>query len=424
MTRTPESVPAGLDWVNVGGPRRLPVFYGVDGMIVEPFVEYGQAIARMKVGHSDQAFRTSMDDVGYHLGSLNEYLAVRGLDWRSLDDESLLAFRTYMEARALSRNRTRSPLSAKRNINRYLRTVYRFYSWAQDKDLLKEHVDWPEGLIRSRLPEQFGRDIRRVPAEQLYPLCFVRCGEGSRQTYQYVATDSDIDRLVAHFFENNGLDVALRNDAILALVNEVGWRQGSLNSLNIDSFSAEALARADRDGSVLVTPPRQKRGYENAFEVRAITVMRIHQYIIGGRQVLMEKKGWTEEQCGGALFIDTVSGKRLARKSITEIFSRAFTAIGAPKGAGIHAMRRKCTDDTTDVEVEARKREGRTLDPLNIAIILKRKLGHASLEAQEAYARAMVRATYKSFERRQQDRIRDLEAEITRLRAEIVSLAA
>lgn len=424
MTGHPFICSAGVDWVQVLGPRRLPIFYGPDGMILEPFVEYGQAVARKKVGHSDQAYRTSIDDVGYHLSALIEYLASRDGDWRSVDDEALLGFRTFLEARAFGRNRTRSPLSAKRNINRYLRTVYRFYTWAQEREMLKEHVDWPEGLIRSRLPEELGREAPRIASDQLYPLCFVRCGEGSRQTYQYVATDVDMDRLVAHFFDHHGLDVALRNEAILALVNEVGWRQGSVKSLSIDSFSAEAVARAEREGSAFVTPALQKRGYENAFEVRAIDMYRMHQYIIGGRRLLMEKNGWTEDHCDRALFIDTVSGKRLARKSITEIFSRAFTAIGAPKGAGIHSLRRKCTDDTTDLEVEARKREGRTLDPVNIAIVLKRKLGHSSLQAQEAYARAMVRTTYKSFERRQQDRIRELEAEVTRLRAKMEASCA
>lgn len=418
MTGDPFTFPAGLDWVQVRGPRRLPIFYGPNGLILEPLVEYGQAVARKKAGHSDQAFRTSLDDVGYHLSALIEYLASSAAEWKSVDDEALLGFRTFLEARALGRSRTRSPLSAKRNINRYLRTVYRFYTWAQEQGMLKEHVDWPEGLIRSRLPEQLGREAPSIASDQLYPLCFVRCGEGSRQMYQYVATDADMDRLVAHFFDQHCLDVALRNEAILALVNEVGWRQASVNSLNIDSFSSDVVSRAERDGSALITPALQKRGYENAFEVRAIDVRRMHQYIIGGRRQLMEKNGWTEAHCERALFIDTITGKRLARKSITEIFSRAFTAIGAPKGAGIHALRRKCTDDTTDLEVEARKREGRTIDPVNVAIVLKRKLGHSSLQSQEAYARAMVRTTYKSFERRQQDRIRELEAEITRLRTE------
>jgi hypothetical protein len=126
----------------------------------------------------------------------------------------------------------------------------------------------------------------------------------------------------------------------------------------------------------------------------------------------MAQKGWTEKRCENRIFLNTVEGRPLSSKGITQIFSRALAAIGAPKGAGMHSLRRKFTDDETDIEIAVRTRENRSTDPINIAFAMSRKLGQSTLEAQESYNKSIGRTTWKTLERRQNDRINLLEMKL------------
>jgi len=409
---------ATVDWISLGNERRIPIFYNAQCQIISELVEYALAVHQSKTDASNQGHRSAMDDAGYHLNAFEEFLEEKRLNWKRIEDADLLVFRAWLLSRTMSRRLCRSELSSKRTVNRYLRSVYHFYLWAQEVGgLITGRLGWPEAPIKSLLPTKRSHPELKLLSTNLFPACFKKCGEKSRHTFQYVASSKDIDLLLEHFFERRSVDAAERNALILLVVDCVGWRQGSMASLSIQQFDESALKYAFEKDYAWVTPKIQKFGYENSFEVPYTTVLQIHKYIQGPRAELLARKGWTESHCQGSLFINTVRGKPLSYKAITEIFSRAFKAIGAPRGSGIHSLRRKFADDKTDIEIAVRKRENRTTDPVNIGVVLKKALGHNSTQAQESYARSITRGTWDSLERVQQQRIQQLEREVVFLKS-------
>lgn len=411
------STTGGVDWVPIGDQRSVPIIYSVRGEIVQAFAQYALSVAASKSRASDQAFKTSLDDVGHHLGAFQGFLDRQNMTWQCVSDKHLKLFRDNTLASIQVKSTCRSELAAKRTANRYLRTTYRFFLWAQEEaKLLHGVLGWPKAPIRTLLARKHVEPQGKFPGNFLYPLCFERCGQGSRHTFQYVATPADIDRLLGHFFDDHGLAAAERNALIVAVIDNVGWRQGSVIPLNTQQFDDSALAHARAHGYAWVTPALQKFGYENCFEVPLALVERVRQYIAGSRLRILESAGISEVQAKHRLFLNVVSGEPLAPRSVSQILSRAFRKIGAPVGAGAHSLRRKFSDDRIDVEIAVRKRENRSTDPVNVGAVLQRALGQSSIRSQEAYARAISRATWDTVERRQHDRIKALEHENAKLR--------
>ena len=404
------------------GNRRIPLIYTQNGVIVQAFAQFALVVAASKQWASEQAFKTAIEDVGHHLGALQGFLDRHGSAWGAVNDKLLRRFRNEVLAKTLSKPTCRSELAAKRTTNRYLRTVYRFLVWAQEESkLVRGLLGWPKAPIRTALIRKREKPEGRFPGNSLYPLCFEKCGQGSRYTFQYVATSVDIDRLLAHFFEGQEVATAERNALIVATIDNVGWRQGSVISLLTRQFDDDALAHARAHGYAWVTPSVQKLSYENIFEVPLALVERIRQYIAGPRRRILEAAGVGESIAQARLFLNVVSGEPLSPKSVTQILSRAFRQIGAPVGAGAHSLRRKFSDDKIDVEIAVRKRENRSTDPVNVGTVLQRALGQSSIRSQEAYARSISRATWDTLERRQHDRIKALEHENAQLRAVVTA---
>lgn len=407
----------GVDWVPHGS-RRVPLVYTHSGKLVQAFAQFALAVAASKKWASEQAFKTAIEDVGHHLGALQAFLDRHGVAWEAATDKALTRFRNEVLATTLRKPTCRSELAAKRTTNRYLRTVYRFLVWAQEEAMVVRGIlGWPKAPVRTALIRKREKPEGRFPSNSLYPLCFEKCGQGSRYTFQYVATSADIDRLLAHFFESQGVATAERNALIVATIDNVGWRQGSVIPLLTRQFDDDVLAHARAHGFAWVTPSIQKLSYENSFEVPLALVERIRQYIAGPRRRILEAAGVGESIAKERLFLNVISGKPLSPKSVTQILSRAFRQIGAPIGAGAHSLRRKFSDDKIDVEIAVRKRENRSTDPVNVGTVLQRALGQSSIRSQEAYARAISRATWDTLERRQHDRIKALEHENALLRA-------
>lgn len=407
-----------FDWVPLDGRHRVPLFYSSCGGIVQGFVQYALVLASKKRNGSEQAFKTALDDLAHHLGAFQSYLDKKKLSWLDAHDAQLTEFRGEVFVRVQANPLCRSEMAARRTTNRYLRTVYRFLLWAQeDARLLSAKLGWPEAPIKTLLVQKRAKPQERYPANALYPLCFEKCGQGSRYTFQYVATRDDIDRLLAHFFDTQSLVVAERNALMMAVADQVGWRQGSFISLATTQFGEEALAHARAHGFAWVTPSLQKFGYENCFEVPLALVERIRSYIKGSRHRIIGWRGRSELHAKDRLFLNSITAEPLSPRAGTQIFSRAFRRIGAPAGAGAHSLRRKFADEKIEVEIAVRKRENRSTDPVNVGVVLQRALGQSSIRSQESYARAVTRATSDSVERRQQVRIQHLEHEIAKHRA-------
>jgi hypothetical protein len=406
------SYPVTLLWGVLAPGQKVPVIYDHEFKLIDAFVDYGIAVSARKAAArgSEQAYKSTIEAVAYALTDLAEFMQKKRVSWRDFDDELLQEYRDSSLAETLKNARARDDLSARRTVNVRLRHIYQFFTWAQVDALLVDRlIGWRGCRVRSTLPSLRGAEgPRRIDAKdrEKYPLCFRPVGEGSRTAGQHYTTDEDIERLEAYFWDTEQLETGERNVLMLHLVQHVGWRRASLNGLKIDQFSDDAINNAERAGEDLrVVPARQKFGYRNTFDVPLALACHINRYIKTSRAELLHQNGWNESIAKRRLFVSATTGAPLSDGSVSQIFGEAFRAIGAPKGAGLHSVRRGYGTLQAELELEVRKRERLSTAPEDVMLAVARRLGHQSIESQEPYVRAVLTVSRDSLEERQRREI-------------------
>jgi hypothetical protein len=169
---------------------------------------------------------------------------------------------------------------------------------------------------------------------------------------------------------------------------------GSSNSISSTQLSPEAFAQRKGQSTYVITPPVQKRGYQKPFPLPWPLAQQIRNYIEDdefGRAALMKKYGRTEEEVDYQIFLSVTNGMPLKTTSWVTIFADAFSAIGAPKGAGGHAIRRGSADRRGEETVASLQESGLPVTEDAVVTELKEYLGHSSSAAQAAYRRVTRR---------------------------------
>ena len=138
----------------------------------------------------------------------------------------------------------------------------------------------------------------------------------------------------------------------------------------------------------------------------------------------MAGKELNEDTAKHHLFISLSTGKPLSESTITEIFSRAFTAIGAPKGSGIHSFRRSFASNETRFQIDTRKRKKLSTAPEDVMLPVQKALGQKSPISQQVYADASQSLTRDTVERELRDENLQLRAELAEKEREISILGA
>jgi len=417
-------------WTILEGNIRVPVFRDTSLFIHEAFTDYCLEIARSYVGN-EGGLKSLMDSVVRALKSLLIFLERGGyanggrISWLSINDDFLKEFMKWELARIQADPRSRSERTSKRTVNGLLRRIYHFYLWAQN-NLTTERklIGWSDCQIRSSLPDiESGKS--KPKSERMYPCQFKRVGEGSRTSdLQYWATDDDLRDLV-YYFESSCIEsVTVRNILILHLIEAVGWRRGSAASLTIDLFADEAIKRAidARYEGVPIRPSNQKGGMEYSFFVPFDLAMEVNRYIKDGRNKILAHLGIDERVAKHRLFISVTTGAPLTEGTLSDEIGVAFRAIGAPKGAGPHSIRRKFYLDANRREITRRMQIGLPVGAEEVALTLSQKMGHSSPTSQSAYRKAVSGLSVNSETARQQLEIAALRSENLELRSKIASL--
>lgn len=421
--------PVTVTWGYLPGGYQSPVFFDRQLKIIEAFTRYCLNLADLNLRFKErtQAHKSTIEMVTGALKALSEYMRVNRLLWNEINDKYLEDFREWELEQINNKASSKDTLTQKNTVNRKMRVIYNFYTWAQeDAFLIDDYIGWKvDSQIRSKLPEYLHNSKTIIMGSHkksfLYPKIFRRIGEGNRGNKGYIATEHDLEMLTEYISNKNDEFSMVRNLLILDLADTVGWRKGSINSLLIEQFSDKVIDETDED-FIYVKPIEQKFNYQKEFKVPLSFALRINRFIKEARGMLISERNWTNDITEGRLFISSKTGKPLAYQTITSFFSKAFKAIGAPKGSGIHSLRRKFTNDQLEIELAVRKAQHLPIDPESVMYPISKKLGQESLYSQESYSDVVDNHTKESLENKLKIEKLKLKSELVERDSEIARL--
>lgn len=406
---------------------RWPCLRDTSGQLLEPFTSYLESLVagERKLRANPKGVQSKLEHATYALGALAAFLVRHQRKLYRVNDDWLEELREAMlkdiRSNPISRG---SSHATQRTTNKKLENIYKFLHWSQkNRRAPKGTIGWLKCRVRSSLPESETRAAKiDFKPNHLYPLCYQRVGGSTRQNEgQYCATPEDLAAIEDFFWATHTFDIAERNTLAMRIQEFTGWRNESINSLTVDQFTTEALRRKRAKAFCLICPPKQKYSYEKDFAVDWLLIDRIVEYIKNGRQHLLEQAGGDESVTQGRLFIGA-KGRPLTDSTYGEIFTTAFKAIGAPKGAGGHSIRRYRTVEEVKSEISRRKVNGRPIDRDTIVRIVMELLGHNSEEAGRAYDRVTHLTSFESRESELWRRIQAAELQRDALRVQVAHL--
>lgn len=406
---------------------RWPTLRERSGALLEPFTSYLEKLVAdgCKAALPPKTVHSTVEAATYALVALAEFLVINKRRLYRINDDWLEELRDEILESVRSNASSRGGTHAtKRTTNRKLENIYRFLYWCQkNRRLPAGTIGWLKCRVQSSLPEA---ETRAAPPDlrsnRLYPLCYDRVGGSTRQDEgQYWATSDDLIKIEDYFWETHSFPIAERNTLALRVQQITGWRNESVNSLTTEQFSKAALERKRTNAFCLISPPKQKFSYDKDFAVDWLLVDRIVEYINNGRKHLLERAGATEAETGGRLFISN-RGSPLSDDTYGEIFTDAFRAIGAPKGAGGHSIRRYRTVEEVKAETSRRRLLQLPPDKDSVVAVVMELLGHNSAESGRAYDLVMQRVNFESRESELLRRLNRAEIERDRMKAQLARL--
>ncbi|MDC8786317.1 hypothetical protein [Roseateles koreensis] len=338
-----------------------------------------------------------------------------------VDDALLAKYRNWAHARTKANRNSRGDLTARRTTNVNLRHIYHFLHWAQTNGVLaKGTLGRKDCKVASSLPDIDDHPHLRSSKEK-FPLLFQGVGEGSRTALpQFWATTSHVNEAIEIFNRQPDVGAALRNNILALIGNHVGWRRASALSLHEEDFSDERMQAAMNAGdeSFPVQPDSQKFSRVNFFGIPWPLAHRIKAYIddpLYGPKAILKRLGLKPNFADGRIFLSSTTGHPLKGKTLSTIFSTVFRQIGAPKGAGYHALRRGTADEAMRIEIQSRIRDGRSTAHEDVVAAVSQRFGWASSLAYKTYMRVMSSFFSRSVES-------ELRTEVAMLRIQLMDM--
>jgi len=377
-----------------------------------------------------QSYDSHLNAVFSSLVSFGNYLSKNKLSWEKFNDIHFDDYKEWELENILNKPSSRNDRSASRSVNIKLKWIYRFFYWAQEIELIiDDYIGSNESYsIKSRIidfinnPEKFKKN--QAGAIMIYPKLFRRVGSTSRAKNTHYATDSELDDLRVFFRTGYEPILAERNVLMIDLIETVGFRQGTINSLTIDLFSEKIINQALNKGlsEISITPYLQKMGYSDSYPIPINLAIRIHNFCQNERQELLDNYEKNEDATQNMLFIADKTCKPFVSDGISAIISSGFKEIGSPKGSGAHSIRRKFGRDKATELMQIRKRDGRSIDPADVLKDLSSYLGHSNTASQEAYTKGKLDMYKLSREQVLQNRLEEERAKRATAETELAKL--
>lgn len=357
--------------------RLYPTLYGHDKRLLRVETEALQAM----LGDGIKKGSSNNKDKVYHVTRFLCYLHRKNVKLSQVNDKLIKAYRNGLLIE--------DTVSKKRSINIYLRTIYQFIANYSEKSpiQLKHLIGCTDNhRVTSGLYNDNGIRVSKNKEVKLYPLEFeVPSSKGNSGLRQdQIPSEEDYIRLLKCIEENGSTSFIIQRDKLIVeIARTSAFRRGSLNSLKASQF--EDITDAFATGTMMITPAKQKFGYQNAFEIPYSLAFKINMFVKKCLNVYLDEKKlrntWT-----GRLFINQ-SGTDMTAEYTTKRISEYAKILGWPKGKVIHVFRHLFAIE--EIESVYKTQLERTDDPAvarSIArIATKDSLGHLSDESQETY---------------------------------------
>ncbi|MDN5503353.1 MAG: hypothetical protein L0H10_05975 [Comamonas sp.] len=353
----------------------------------------------------EQAARSSIQARTYAVYELAQFLEAREIALTSVTGNVLRDFRKWALTRVKKNPRYRSDENrAKATVNVKLIWAYFFLNWCQSHFHLPAKTIGPMNCkVKSTLPSI---ESERNPSKYIlasknkYPLLFTRTGKRGTApgTGQHWATENEVEKLEDKFWESSVL-VATRNTLMLRILDVLGWRISSANSIMCSQFSKEELERQIDRPKFVVTPPQQKYGASRPYEIPWALANRIRNYIddtTTGRKAIEEKLKSKGKVDNDNVFISTKSGNAFKSGEWSSILGGNFKSINAPKGTAAHALRRGAGQRHAERLIASLVEVGLPVTAEAVTTELMQFLGHSTREAQASYLMGLRRRYGKS----------------------------
>ena len=389
----PSSFAVTLCWSEFEKGLKIPSIRNADLSLHLPFHTFVLKVAT-DTSKKPTAFNSRMRPIAYTLFQFAQFLESNSLRWDLVTDSIIVKYRDYALAHTEKSGISRGELTSKQTTNIKLVNIYEFYTWAvHGVTEPTPSIGWEESAqIRSSLPlYDIKRDSWNSHPNRRYPLCYRDAGISSgSMSGQHWATNVERDD-IEDFFRSHCPRTAERNILFMQVTDQTGFRRSSTNSLTVGQFS-NALITKSQDAALPahpVQPNRQKFGYRNFFDFPYSLAFEVQRFIKGVYGDDIFKRLDADKKLSKLpIFLSNVTGEPLEDASWSDIFTVAFRAVEAPRGAGIHSFRRKFAEEWFKKEVQRYKDEGKLVSYPDIISALATVLGQDSKLSQEAYRRA------------------------------------
>lgn len=375
---------ANLSWIEIDAKIYVVAYYSGNRALIYPLIDYCSYLSDVK----ELSVNTVRDRI-YYLSSFYDFLEKEHLEVPDITDQLLIRFRNKELALVENSPNSSSNRNAHlRTVNAKIRCVYSFIAWFQENVLNSKYLIGRSdcrvtSTINSESLVGSGR-VKYRTDRSLFPTLFKNDGGTSKHKTRYIATAEDESKLQAYFKESHTEYVAVRNILLMRIASIVGQRRAAINSFVCSQFSESKIHAANED-YVTITPAQQKFSYTNSFEFAWELCWEIRAFIEDHRLTLIREMGWSEDRTLDRVFISARDGKPLSPQSISAIFGKAFRAIGAPPGSGIHSFRRKFANDSIVEEITSRHFLGLDTSVASVSASVAIAMGHSNPDSLAPY---------------------------------------
>lgn len=396
---------------------KIPIPFDQENLlIVDDLMDYAIHLQR----HDCWSFSYVKNEM-YHLVLYFNFIESERISIAGATNSTLRNFRNS----DLNRLKAKSSVvekKLKRVVNSRLTIIYCFYHWYQNHHRLCGLIGAYECAITSDFTLKSKKNKSLDDNYRMYPLNYRRIGRSSKHATEYAATEIDVSKLEDYFRKERNEYISERNSLIMAIADTVGFRRGSINSLRCSQFSEEEL-RKNLDDYIIVNPDSQKFDANLNYRVPILLAYRISEFITTVRKCMLEAKGFNEAVTQDRVFLSVRTGHPLNDASISDIFGKAFKAIGNTQDrTSIHAFRRKFAEHRIQTNFEQRAELRLDTSDASVSASVAMDLGQRNPDSIKPYvARTQQMLVNKRYQEKN-ELIKKLSEENFRLQAELDDL--
>lgn len=400
--------PIRISWVREEG-RSYAVARSVnDNELINEILDYSIHLSRFR-----RLSSLTVESEIYHVSLFFKFMRGSGIPIYECDDAALLKFRDEDLRRLSKTGHHAAERVFRRTVNARLRRIYSFLLWYKEQDCSRKYLIGPSGCAVSCSLSESQQGARKY-GRAAYPLLLACAGSSSRHRIAYESTDVHLKKLRSYFLRTCGAYAFHRNTMIMDVANILGFRRCSVNSLKC----SDILKEFSKVNGGKLTPSRQKFGYMKEFDVPFSLLSELVQFIEGPRLRFIEHGGFSELVTEDRLFLSARNGRPLTDRAITDIFSDALRVIGVPRGS-IHGIRRKYANEEIARETQLRLDVGLDTSVASVSAAVALKMGQSNPNSLHPYVSLTQQRLMADRVEGQQEKIRRLEAEVARLKAEL-----